>query len=233
MKTNTLTYILIGDVDGAHPFRNSVVSMLTTLIDEERISRAKSEQICLAFEVRRHGKANQEFATGGHFAQKAPISRAIRRRLAFVLLQDGSTQKMPDTGRCERNADGIRQPAIFSASRQISRCPDWVWYSHDALGQPINPSHPNAITMIIDQGFEPTEGSSGDDWLSVTQSMRAYLRFSLLGGVIGKQIRNLGYSARVHTNLDGEVLQLPLACSQVWENRPIGEVIVNPFLGLG
>ena len=40
--------------------------------------------------------------------------------------------------------------------------------------------------------------------------MRAYLRFSLLGGVIAKQIRNLGYKAKAHTVLDGEVLQPPL-----------------------
>jgi hypothetical protein len=64
--------------------------------------------------------------------------------------------------------------------------------------------------MIIDQGYETMEGASGDDWISVAQSMRAYLRFSLLGGVIAKQIRNLGYKAKAHTVMDGEVLQPPL-----------------------
>lgn len=38
--------------------------------------------------------------------------------------------------------------------------------------------------MIIDQGYETMEGASGDDWISVAQSMRAYLRFSLLGGAM-------------------------------------------------
>ncbi len=23
----------------------------------------------------------------------------------------------------------------------ISRCPDWIWYSHDATGEPIEPPH--------------------------------------------------------------------------------------------
>ena len=32
-----------------------------------------------------------------------------------------------------------------------------------------------AISMIVDQGFETMEGASGDDWISVAQSMRAYL----------------------------------------------------------
>ena len=92
----------------------------------------------------------------------------------------------------------------------ISRCPAWTWYSHDATGAPIAPPHDQAISMIIDQGYETMEGASGDDWISVAQSMRAYLRFSLLGGVIAKQIRRLGYKAKAHSVMDGEVLQPPL-----------------------
>ncbi|MEO0914746.1 MAG: reductive dehalogenase, partial [Pseudomonadota bacterium] len=114
----------------------------------------------------------------------------------------------------------------------ISRCPDWAWYSHDATGAEIDPPHDQAISMIVDQGYETMEGASGDDWISVAQSMRAYLRFSLLGGVIAKQIRNLGYSAKAHTVMDGEVLQPPLLLlSGLGEVSRIGEVILNPFLG--
>ena len=86
--------------------------------------------------------------------------------------------------------------------------------------------------MIVDQGFETMEGASGDDWISVAQSMRAYLRFSLLGGVVAKHLRNLGYGARAHTVMDGEVLQPPLLLlSGLGEVSRIGEVILNPFLG--
>ncbi len=86
--------------------------------------------------------------------------------------------------------------------------------------------------MIVDQGYETMEGASGDDWISVAQSMRAYLRFSLLGGIISKQIRRLGYKAKAHTVLDGEVLQPPLLLlSGLGEVSRIGEVILNPFLG--
>ena len=34
----------------------------------------------------------------------------------------------------------------------ISRCPDWAWYSHDATGAEIIPTHNQAILWIIDQG---------------------------------------------------------------------------------
>jgi len=85
--------------------------------------------------------------------------------------------------------------------------------------------------MLIDQGFETMEGASGDDWIACSQSMRAYMRFSLLGGIIGDQIRNLGYGARVHTVMDGEVLQPPLLLlAGLGEVSRIVEVILNPFL---
>ena len=86
--------------------------------------------------------------------------------------------------------------------------------------------------MIIDQGHETMEGASGDDWIACAQSMRAYLRFSLLGGVMANHIRRLGYGARVHSVVDEEVLQPPLLLlAGLGELSRIGEVILNPFLG--
>ena len=224
---------------GAHPFeRLKRVDNPTTFIDEERVARVpKRTDMFARSQFGDMGKANQEAATGGYFAQKAPISRAIRRPLgSFVLLQHGIPEaSISESARdAARNAEGIKAASYFLGADAvgISRCPDWAWYSHDAVGEPIVPTQEHAISMIIDQGFETTEGSSGDDWIAVTQSMRAYLRFSLLGGVIGKQIRNLGYRAQVHTSLDGEVLQPPLLLlSGLGEVSRIGEVIVNPFLG--
>lgn len=224
---------------GAHPFETlKRVDKTTTFIDEERVARVpKRTDMFARSQFGDMGKTNQIAATGGYFAQKAPISRAIRRPLgSFVLLQDGvsAAQIAKSTHDAARNTEGIKAASYFLGADAvgISRCPDWAWYSHDAVGDPIVPTQENAISVIIDQGFETTEGSSGDDWIAVTQSMRAYLRFSLLGGVIGKQIRNLGYSAKVHTNLDGEVLQPPLLLlSGLGEVSRIGEVIVNPFLG--
>ena len=183
------------------------------------------------------GEKLQDNAKGGHYARKAAPSMAQRRALgAFVLLQDGapSGAASPSTHDPVRNAENIKAACYFLGVDAVglSRCPRWTWYSHNALGQPIDPPHDNAISMIIDQGFETMEGASGDDWISVAQSMRAYLRFSLLGGVIAKHIRNLGYPAKAHTVLDGDVLQPPLLLlSGLGEVSRIGEVILNPFLG--
>jgi len=224
--------------DGPHPFeRLKRVDTPTTYIDEARVARVpKRTDMFARAQFGDMGKANQDNAKGGHYARKAAPSYAQRRALgAFVLIQDGEPDPAgPRPADAERNALAVKAASYFLGvdAVGISRCPDWAWYSHDAVGERIDPPHDQAISMIIDQGYETMEGASGDDWISVAQSMRAYLRFSLLGGVIAKQIRNLGYRAKAHTVLDGEVLQPPLLLlSGLGEVSRIGEVILNPYLG--
>jgi reductive dehalogenase len=224
-------------VDGAHPFETlKRIDTPTTLIDEPRVPRVpKRTDMFARAQFGDLGQTVQNGAKNGHYARKSPTASAQRRMLgAFVLLQDGPGEGAPRATDAERNAANVKAASYFLGvdACGISRCPDWTWYSHDATGAPLDPPHDQAISMIIDQGFETMEGASGDDWISVAQSMRAYLRFSLLGGVIAKQIRRLGYKAKAHTVLDGEVLQPPLLLlSGLGEVSRIGEVILNPFLG--
>ncbi len=223
--------------DGAHPFEKlKRVDEPTTYIDEQRVARVpKRSDMFARSQFGDLGKKVQANALGGWYARKNAPATAQRRALgAFVLLQDGESQHTEQPTDAEQNAANVKAASYFLGvdAVGISRCPDWTWYSHDATGAELIPPHHNAISMIIDQGFETMEGASGDDWIAVSQSMRAYLRFSLLGGVIAKQIRNLGYSAKAHTVIDGEVLQPPLLLlSGLGEVSRIGEVILNPLLG--
>lgn len=223
--------------DGPHRFETlKRVDSPTTFIDEPRVPRVpKRTDMFARAQFGELGKGPQKAAAGGHYVRKAAPSSAQRRMLgAFVLLQDGTPADGPKPSDPARNAAAIKAASYFLGIDAVglSRCPEWTWYSHDATGAPITPPHDQAISMIVDQGYETMEGASGDDWISVAQSMRAYLRFSLLGGVIARQIRNLGYSAKAHTVMDGEVLQPPLLLlSGLGEVSRIGEVILNPFLG--
>lgn len=224
-------------VDGEHPFETlKRVDNPTTYIDAARVARVpKRADLFARAQFGDLGKAVQKAATAGHYVRKAAPSMAQRRALgAFVLLQDGDPAPEKVLLAPKEAADLVKATAYWLGCDAvgISACPDWTWYSHDARGDVINPPHDQAISIIIDQGFETMEGASGDDWISVAQSMRAYLRFSLLGGVIAQQIRNLGYSAKAHTVMDGEVLQPPLLLlAGLGEVSRIGEVILNPFLG--
>ncbi|WP_323780425.1 2Fe-2S iron-sulfur cluster-binding protein [Thalassovita sp.] len=224
--------------EGPHPFeRLKRVEDPTTYIDEPNVARVpKRADMFARAQFGDMGKHVQDGAKGGHYARKSAPSFAQRRALgAFVVIQNGDPNPTgPRPSDPQENAANIKATSYFLGVDAVglSRCPDWVWYSHDAAGDPIDPPHDQAVSMIIDQGYETMEGASGDDWISVAQSMRAYLRFSLLGGVIAKHIRNLGYSAKAHTVMDGEVLQPPLLLlSGLGEVSRIGEVILNPYLG--
>ncbi|WP_112322992.1 2Fe-2S iron-sulfur cluster-binding protein [Oceanibium sediminis] len=222
---------------GAHPFETlKRQDTPTTYIDEANVARVpKRTDMFARAQFGDMGKRLQRHTTGGHYVLKSAPSSAQRKMLgALVLLQDGVPGPRRTTATPKENAASIKAASYFLGVDAVglSRCPDWAWYSHDARGDAIEPPHDQAISMILDQGYETMEGASGDDWISVAQSMRAYLRFSLLGGVIAQQIRNCGYKAKAHTVIDGEVLQPPLLLlSGLGEVSRIGEVILNPFLG--
>ena len=225
-------------VDGPHPFETlKRVDAPTTYIDEPRVPRVPKRADMFARSLFGDlGPAAQTGAKNGNYVRKSASAFAFRPPLgALVLLQDGAAATTKARANDPaRNAANIKAAAYWLGvdAVGISRCPDWAYYSHDSQGETLIPYHSNAINMIIDQGHETMEGASGDDWIACAQSMRAYLRFSYLGGVIAQQIRNLGYTARVHSVMDGEVLQPPLLLlSGLGEVSRIGEVILNPFLG--
>ncbi|MCZ6861481.1 MAG: reductive dehalogenase [Alphaproteobacteria bacterium] len=114
----------------------------------------------------------------------------------------------------------------------ICEMPDYAWFSHDMEGEPITTRHKYAVVVVIDQGFDTFEGSSGDDWISGAQSYRAYLKGSTITTTVADYIRRLGYEAQSHSNADGDVLQIPLMLlAGLGELSRIGELILNPFLG--
>lgn len=224
---------------GAYPYEKlKRTETPTTFIDEPRVPRFPKRADFFARAVFGDmGKEMQNNAKGGFYVLKSAIGAAARRALgALLLLQHGDARGpiSPSVADPKRNALNVKAASYYMATDAVglSRCPEWAYYSHDAAGNIMHPYHTNAISMLYDQGHETFEGASGDDWISVAQSMRAYLRFSLLGGIIAEQIRRLGYSARAHTVLDGDVLQPPLLLlSGLGEVSRIGEVILNPYLG--
>ncbi len=224
---------------GAYPFEKlKRVETPTTFIDEPRVPRFPKRADFFARAIFGDmGKEMQNNAKGGFYVLKSAIGACARRALgALLLLQHGEARGpvSPSVADPQRNALNVKAASYYMATDAVglSRCPEWAYYNHDAAGNPMPAYHKNAISMLYDQGHETFEGASGDDWISVAQSMRAYLRFSLIGGIIAEQIRRLGYSARAHTVLDGDVLQPPLLLlSGLGEVSRIGEVILNPYLG--
>ena len=175
------------------------------------------------------------------FAVKHPLAQAMLPLIRGMVPLQGTRAPLAPSGiggplaDAQHNADAVKALAYFMGADLAGICAaePWMYYSHDeAEGRPIDPYHPTAIVLLIDQGFETMEGASGDDWISGAQSMRGYMRGALIAGVLAAQLRRLGHSARVHSNAHSEVLHLPaMLMAGLGELSRIGEVVLNPFIG--
>ncbi len=179
-------------------------------------------------------KVAREF---GRFAIKTPAGLALAGlQIAQTPHQDGAVapQVDPSSFDPERNRRAIKTLLHHLGADIAGTCEAkrYVWYSHDYGGEPIDIYHRSAAVIVIDQGFETMEGASGDDWVSGTQSFRAYVRGGQITGVVAAWIRSLGHPARSHTNADSDVIQTPLVVlAGLGEMSRIGETVLNPFLG--
>jgi len=179
-------------------------------------------------------KVAREF---GRFAIKTPAGAALADlQIAQTPHQDGEVAPRVDPASLdpERNRRALKTLLHHLGADIAGTCEAkrYVWYSHDYRGNPIDVYHRSAAVIVIDQGFETMEGASGDDWVSGTQSFRAYVRGGQITGVVAAWLRSLGHSARSHTNADSDVIQTPLVVlAGLGEMSRIGETVLNPFLG--
>ncbi|MXZ15683.1 MAG: Fe-S protein, partial [Acidimicrobiales bacterium] len=171
------------------------------------------------------------------FIRKAPhgiASQEMLRRLVPLQRGDAAPEVAAVADDADANADAVKALGHFIGADMTGVCeaPEYAWYSHRPDGSPIENLHRNAIVFVLDQGFETMEGASGDDWISGAQSMRAYLRASIIANAIAAQIRRLGYAAQAHTAADDEINHIPLLLSAgIGELSRIGELVLNPFVG--
>ena len=210
----------------------------TTFMDAARIPRVpKRADFFQRSFIGDLGKGPRDASIDGGIVTKNPVGGALAGILQlYSLLQRGEhgDQRADGFDNPSANADLIKATLYFLGADLvgISEAPDWVWYSHGIDGSPVTPPHSYAITTLIDQGHETMEGASGDDWLSAAQSMRAYMRGSLLNGVVTLHLRRLGFPSTNHTAADGDVIQPPLVLlAGLGEVSRIGDVVMNPFLG--
>lgn len=212
------------------------VDTTTTLIIDEEVPRLPKR--AGGFARARMGdfgeKASREVV---RFAAKTPTGMALRvLQSALQPFQDGAVAPQVDQRHLDplRNRRALKTLANCLGADVSGTCEAKVysWYSHDYEGRPMEVLHRNALVIAVDQGFETMEGASGDDWVSGTQSYRAYLRGAQITGVLAAYIRRLGHAARSQTNSDSQVIQTPLVLlAGLGEMSRIGETVLNPFLG--
>jgi ferredoxin len=209
----------------------------TTLVLDDEVPRVPKR--AAFFERAARGdlgdKAKRE---RNRFAFKQPHTSGMMASMrAMVPIQGGDPNSGADPGAYGDPAANTR--ALKSLSyllgadlTGICEIPNYAWFSHGSDGNPIEPYHKYAVVMLIDQEFDTMEGASGDDWISGTQSMRAYLRGAEISGVMADTLRRLGFPARSQTNVDSDLLHIPLVLlAGLGELSRIGELVLNPFVG--
>ena len=171
------------------------------------------------------------------FAFKQPHTSGMLAPMRAMVPHQGGAAAAADTARYgdpAANARAIKSLAYHLGADLTGICavPRYAWYSHDGDGNPIEPYHRHAVVMLTDQEYDTMEGASGDDWISGAQSMRAYLRGAEIAGIMADVLRQLGFPARAQTNVDSDVLHIPLVLQAgLGELSRIGELVLNPFVG--
>ncbi|SEB86845.1 reductive dehalogenase [Rhizobiales bacterium GAS188] len=175
------------------------------------------------------------------FPMKHPLALGMQPLIQQMVPMQGGREKLTPTGfGGERGDPGRNAKAIKALGHYlgadfvgICRAEPSMYYSHDDVeGKPIEPYHDYAVVMLIDQGYETMEGASGDDWISASQSMRAYLRGAEIAGIMAAHCRRMGYSSRSHSNAHSEVIHNPaILMAGLAEVSRIGDTLLNPFIG--
>jgi len=209
----------------------------TTLILDDEVPRV-SKRAGFFDRALRGDLGEKTQAERSRFAFKQPHSAGMMAPMrAMVPIQGGEVDQSADTARYgdpAANSRALKSLSYFLGSDLTGICeiPRYAWYSHDADGKPVEMKHKYAVVMLIDQEYDTMEGASGDDWISGAQSMRGYLRGAEIAGIMADMLRQLGFPARSQTNVDSEVLHIPLLLlAGLGEMSRIGELVLNPFVG--
>ncbi len=215
------------------------VAAPTTIIDAPEVPRVpKRHDHFIRAALGDLGTKAQNELAGFRMISKSPFGHAMQPPLGAMVPLQYDRGELPDIAPGyedpEENTKRIKAALYFLGADMVGVCeiPDYAWYSHDIDGSEIEPYHRYAIAILVDQGYETMEGASGDDWISGAQSMRAYMRAQLIGGIVGAQLRRLGFSARGHSVMDQDVNHIPIILQAgLGELSRIGELVLNPYVG--
>lgn len=128
----------------------------------------------------------------------------------------------------------IKQLGYFLRADIVGICqlPRYAVYSQDIMGNEVNLDHKNAIVVVVDQDYGTMLGSTGDDWISGSQSFIGYSNTALISSIMADYIRQLGYPARAHHAANYQVLVVPLLVMAGIGEMSRAGIALNPFLGM-
>jgi ferredoxin len=184
-----------------------------------------------------------EAAMGGRRSASNPMNTAItstfsgyppRNESASSLMERAGLHRgyLPqDVGVLSRH---IKSLGHFMGADVMGICkvPPYAFYKCDGYGRPVECKHEYAIAIVVDQGYRTMNASNGRDWVSSTQSMRAYSLSAFISVIIANYVRQLGYAAQANHFRYYEVVVPPLLMLAGIGEIARNGIVLNPFLGL-
>lgn len=170
------------------------------------------------------------------FINKHPLGAAFASMAGHMVpLVDGEVArtKAPLPEDPTTLSQHIKQLGYFLRADIVGIChlPQYAVYSHDLAGNPVELNHKYAILLVVDQDFDTMCGSTGDDWISGSQSFIGYSTSAFIACIMADYIRRLGYPARAHHVFNYQVLVVPLLLLAGIGELCRAGIVLNPFLG--
>ena len=170
------------------------------------------------------------------FIHKYPLGAAFANMTALLVPQvDGEVApvKAPTPENPQTLSRHIKQLGYFLRADIVGICqlPQYAVYSHGLDGNPVELDHKFAILLVFDQDYETMCGSTGDDWISGSQSFIGYSNAAFSACIMADYIRKLGYPARAHHVFNYQVLVVPLLLLAGIGEMSRAGIVLNPFLG--
>jgi ferredoxin len=215
----------------------------------ERLKRVKQPTTRITddiprFDEREHGFARAMRGDFGprlahefeRFINKHPLGAALTSMVGHMIpLVEGEVAQaqapLPEDSKALSRH--IKQLGYFLRADIVSVCrlPQYAVYHHDLAGNPVELNHKYAILLVVDQNFDTMCGSTGDDWISGSQSFMGYSTSALIACIMADYIRKLGYPARAHHVFNYQVLVVPLLLLAGIGELCRAGIVLNPFLG--
>jgi reductive dehalogenase len=161
--------------------------------------------------------------------------------MVFPAVRDGDvhphTAPIPSDPRILSNH--IKSLGYFLSADIVGICelPQWTVYARDLWRDPVVCDHKYAILLVSQWDYETFDASTGDDWISLSESFLAYNRTAMMACEIAGYIRRLGYPARAHFQAgDESVPSWDVIFTPLLVQAGIGELsragwALNPYLG--
>ncbi len=163
-------------------------------------------------------------------ADDGALTQAIAlydRIYAGFVTGDPAPGKAPVPDDLGRRAVDLKGAAYFMDASQVGVCriPENAW-----LAGVEADAHDHAVVVLVEHGRIPETDNLAHGWIRPAAALASDMRAAEIAGLVAGHVREMGWSARVHSNADRKLDLERMAVLAGLAVRD-GEAVANPYLG--